>query len=172
MWRRPSLLSKPPVPARPAAAPSRRRLEHYAKTLAAVGADDNTIHAHRVCSARPGDVEVPPREAPAVWIHGGVMLWSIVYSGGELLGGVIDLGTFVGPPTFDLFIGWKTLGRAGRRHLRNDLASDDATWLRVHGPDLSIAVIQRQCDWHCHPKVVAGARPVVADLFALGDLGS
>jgi aminoglycoside phosphotransferase (APT) family kinase protein len=78
-------------------------------------------------------LRVPGWDGPPVWLHADLMPGNLLADGGKLAA-VIDFGcTGAGDPACDLFPAWNLLPRDARDVFREELAVDDATWIRGRG---------------------------------------
>lgn len=78
-------------------------------------------------------VAVPAWSGPSVWLHGDLHPANLLINNGRLVA-VLDFGDLaVGDPAVDLMSAWALLPLPPRRHFRELLGVDDATWARGRG---------------------------------------
>lgn len=76
-----------------------------------------------------------------VWLHGDLQGGNMLVDDGRLAA-IIDFGlSGVGDPACDLMVAWSVLPVDVRTTFRNEVACDDATWMRAKGWALSVSTI-------------------------------
>ena len=107
----------------------------------------------------------PAWDAPPVWIHGDLWPMNLLCREGRLRA-VIDFGTMgIGDPACDLIPAWNLFPSHARRHFRNAVGVDDATWARGRGWALSIALIAIPYYHRTNPRLAANAHHVLDQLL-------
>jgi aminoglycoside phosphotransferase (APT) family kinase protein len=85
------------------------------------------------------------------------------------LAAVIDFGCVgAGDPACDLFPAWNLLSPEAREVFREELAVDDATWIRGRGRTLSQALIALPYYRETNPAMADNARYVLRSILAQG----
>jgi len=103
-----------------------------------------------------------------VWLHGDLLPGNLIVSGGRLTA-VIDFGALgVGDPACDLQPAWNVFTGPSRRRYRDELAVDDASWLRGRGWALYQAVSALPYYAETNPGIVAQASHALAEVLADG----
>jgi aminoglycoside phosphotransferase (APT) family kinase protein len=133
----------------------------------AIAALQSELDVPPVTAAWEAALDAPNWPGPPVWIHGDFADGNLLLTRGRL-SGVIDWGGLaVGDPACDLIAAWSFLPAAKRRHFREALTVDDATWARGRGWALSVALIALPYYWTTNPVRVAYSwnriREVLAD---------
>jgi aminoglycoside phosphotransferase (APT) family kinase protein len=101
-----------------------------------------------------------------VWLHGDLLPGNLLVTGGRL-SAVIDFGTLgVGDPACDLLPAWNVFAGESRARFRDELGSDDASWLRGRGWALSQAVIALPYYWETNPGMIRQASRALAEVLA------
>jgi aminoglycoside phosphotransferase (APT) family kinase protein len=100
-------------------------------------------------------------DGPPVWLHADLMPGNLLIDGGRLAS-VIDFGCAgTGDPACDLFPAWNLLPSDAREVFREELAVDDATWIRGRGRTLSQALIALPYYRRTNPAMARNARHVI-----------
>lgn len=108
----------------------------------------------------------PTWPGPDVWLHGDLLPGNLIVSGGRLTA-VIDFGALgVGDPACDLQPAWNVFTGTSRLRYRDELAVDDASWLRGRGWALYQAVSALPYYWDTNPGMVAQATHALAEVLA------
>jgi aminoglycoside phosphotransferase (APT) family kinase protein len=111
------------------------------------------------------------RKAPAwhgeeVWVHGDLLPGNLLVVDGRL-SAVIDWGGLnVGDPACDLQPAWNVFEGESRRRFRDELAVDDASWLRGRGWALYQAVSALPYYWETNPGMIRQASHALAQVLA------
>jgi aminoglycoside phosphotransferase (APT) family kinase protein len=101
-----------------------------------------------------------------VWLHGDLLPGNLLVVGGRLAA-VIDFGTLtVGDPAGDLLPAWNVFGGESRARFRDELAVDDASWLRGRGWALRQAVVALPYYWDTNPGMIRQASHALAEVLA------
>jgi len=108
----------------------------------------------------------PSWPGPDVWLHGDLLPGNLIVSGRRLTA-VIDFGALgVGDPACDLQPAWNVFTGTSRLRYRDELAVDDASWLRGRGWALYQAVSALPYYWDTNPGMVAQATRALAEVLA------
>jgi aminoglycoside phosphotransferase (APT) family kinase protein len=108
----------------------------------------------------------PGWAGPDVWLHGDLLPGNLLVVGGRL-SAVIDFGTLtVGDPAGDLLPAWNVFGGESRARFRDELAVDDASWLRGRGWALRQAVVALPYYWDTNPGMIRQASHALAEVLA------
>jgi aminoglycoside phosphotransferase (APT) family kinase protein len=101
-----------------------------------------------------------------VWVHGDLLPGNLLVIEGRL-SAVIDFGGLnVGDPACDLQPAWNVFSGASRRRFRDELAVDDASWLRGRGWVLYQAVSALAYYWETNPGIIRQAAYALAQVLA------
>lgn len=108
----------------------------------------------------------PAWDGPEVWAHGDLLPGNLLVVDGQL-SAVIDFGGLnVGDSACDLQPAWNVFSGSSRRRFRNELAADDAAWLRGRGWALYQAVSALPYYWDTNPGMVRQASHALAEVLA------
>ncbi|HEV3014850.1 MAG TPA: aminoglycoside phosphotransferase family protein, partial [Actinomycetota bacterium] len=111
-------------------------------------------------------LEAPAWDGPEVWVHGDLLPGNLLVVEGRL-SAVIDFGGLnVGDPACDLQPAWNLFAGPSRARFRDELAVDDASWLRGRGWALFQAVVALPYYWDTNPGMVRQASHAVAQVLA------
>lgn len=137
--------------------------EHVRRSVAELGDrvdGDAALRSWRV------SLEAPAWDGPEVWVHGDLLPGNLLVVGGRL-SAVIDFGGLnVGDPACDLQPAWNLFAGPSRARFRDELAVDDASWLRGRGWALLQAVVALPYYWDTNPGMVRQASHAVAQVLA------
>ncbi|WP_067127610.1 aminoglycoside phosphotransferase family protein [Microtetraspora malaysiensis] len=113
-------------------------------------------------------LEAPAWGQPGVWVHGDLLPGNLLVVDGRL-SAVIDFGGLnVGDPACDLQPAWNVFTGESRRRFRDEVAADDASWLRGRGWALLQAVIALPYYWDTNPGMVRQATHALTQVLADG----
>jgi aminoglycoside phosphotransferase (APT) family kinase protein len=108
----------------------------------------------------------PAWDGPEVWAHGDLLPGNLLVAGGRL-SAVIDWGCLgVGDPACDLQPAWNVFTGESRSRYREELAADDASWLRGRGWSLFQAVVALPYYWETNPGMIRQASHALAEVLA------
>jgi aminoglycoside phosphotransferase (APT) family kinase protein len=108
----------------------------------------------------------PAWDGPEVWAHGDLLPGNLLVAGGRL-SAVIDWGCLgVGDPACDLQPAWNVFTGESRSRYREELAADDASWLRGRGWSLFQAVVALPYYWETNPGMIRQASHALAGVLA------
>jgi aminoglycoside phosphotransferase (APT) family kinase protein len=84
----------------------------------------------------------PAWDGPPTWFHGDLQRGNLLVDDGQL-SCVLDWGPFgAGDPAVELAVCWNSMGREARAAFRDQVAPDEATWVRGRGWAVSIAAME------------------------------
>ena len=110
-------------------------------------------------------LHLPEWEHESVWFHGDMLPGNLLFNGGRLHA-VIDFGGLaIGDPACDLMIAWGLFAGESRKHFRDMLHLDDATWLRGRGHALAQALIFAPYYMDTNPLGVAVALHTISQVL-------
>ncbi|WP_369069550.1 aminoglycoside phosphotransferase family protein [Kineococcus terrestris] len=157
------------APARRAGARGGPLAERDAQVRAAVAELGDRVDARAVLRVWEEALDAPGWDGPEVWVHGDPLPGNLLVRDGRL-SAVIDWGALaVGDPACDLQGAWNLLGAAHRARLRDDLAVDEAQWLRGRGWVVAQAVVALPYYWGTNPGIVAQGLRALGEVLAPGD---
>jgi len=105
-------------------------------------------------------------QGPEVWLHGDLLPGNLIVTDGRL-SAVIDFGCLnVGDPACDLLPAWNVFDGISRRRFREELETDDDSWLRGRGWALSQALIALPYYWDTNPGIVRQCSHALAQVLA------
>ncbi len=111
-------------------------------------------------------LSAPPWHGQEVWVHGDLLPGNLLVVDGRL-SAVIDFGAlYVGDPACDLQPAWNMFAGASRERFRNEVAADDASWLRGRGTVLYQAVMALAYYWDTNPGIVRQTSHALAQVLA------
>lgn len=100
------------------------------------------------------------------WIHGDLLPGNLLVVDGRL-SAVIDWGCLhVGDPACDLQPAWNVFDGPSRERFRDELAVDEASWLRGRGWALAQAVVALPYYWDTNPGMIRQASHALAEVLA------
>jgi aminoglycoside phosphotransferase (APT) family kinase protein len=136
-----------------------------AETRTAIGELDGTVDKHAVTAVWDGALQTSPWPGPPVWTHGDLLRGNLLLRDGRLTG-VIDWSCAgVGDPAADLIAAWSVLPADARELLRQELAVDDATWLRGRGLALSVALLQVPYYRETNPELAGNGLHIIEQVL-------
>jgi aminoglycoside phosphotransferase (APT) family kinase protein len=137
--------------------------EHVRRSVAELG---DRVDGDAALRSWRASLEAPAWDGPEVWVHGDLLPGNPLVVGGRL-SAVIDFGGLnVGDPACDLQPAWNLLAGPSRARFRDELAVDDASWLRGRGWALFQAVVALPYYWDTNPGMVRQASHAVAQVLA------
>ncbi|HUS14056.1 MAG TPA: aminoglycoside phosphotransferase family protein [Chloroflexia bacterium] len=111
-------------------------------------------------------LHAPAWDGPEVWVHGDLLPGNLLVVAGRL-SAIIDWGGLnVGDPACDLQPAWNVFAGASRKRFRDELAVDDASWLRGRGWALAQAVSALPYYWDTNPGMIRQATHALAHVLA------
>jgi aminoglycoside phosphotransferase (APT) family kinase protein len=111
-------------------------------------------------------LNAPAWNAPEVWVHGDLLPGNLLVVDGHL-SAVIDWGGLnVGDPACDLQPAWNVFEGGSRSRFRDELAVDDASWLRGRGWALAQAVWALPYYWDTNPGMIRQASHALAQVLS------
>ena len=136
------------------------------ETRAAIDSLRGVIDTTAATAAWEASLRAPVWEGPPVWLHGDIMYSNLLVQRGRL-SAVIDFGCLVvGDPAGDYPVAWNLFRGESRSAFREELAIDDASWLRGRGWALSWALIFIPYYLDTNPVGVAHARRAIDEVLA------
>jgi len=137
--------------------------EHVRRSVAELG---DRVDGDAALRSWRASLEAPAWDGPEVWVHGDLLPGNLLVVGGRL-SAVIDFGGLnVGDPACDLQPAWNLFAGPSRARFRDELAVDDASWLRGRGWALFQAVVALPYYWDTNPGMVRQASHAVAQVLA------
>jgi len=130
------------VPGAPAGSRGAPLATRDAETRTAIAELDGTVDTDAVTAVWDGALQVPLWPGSPIWTHGDLLRGNLLLRDGRLTGVIDWSGAGVGDPAADLIAAWSVLPADAREILREELAVDDAMWLRGRGLALSVALLQ------------------------------
>lgn len=111
-------------------------------------------------------LNAPAWNDPEVWVHGDLLPGNLLVIDGRL-SAVIDWGGLnVGDPACDLQPAWNVFEGGSRRRFRDEIAVDDASWLRGRGWALAQAVWALPYYWDTNPGMIRQASHALAQVLS------
>ena len=111
-------------------------------------------------------LEAPAWDGGEVWVHGDLLPGNLLVVDGRL-SAVIDWGGLnVGDHACDLQPAWNVFAGSSRRRFRDELAVDDASWLRGRGWALYQAVTGLAYYWDTNPGMVRQTSHALGQVLA------
>ena len=102
-------------------------------------------------------LDAPPWDGAEVWVHGDLLPGNLLVMDGRL-SAVIDFGGLnVGDPACDLQPAWNVFEGTSRQRFRDEVAADEASWLRGRGWALLQAVMAMPYYWDTNPGMIRQA---------------
>ena len=137
--------------------------EHVRRSVAELG---DRVDGDAALRSWRASLEAPAWDGPEVWVHGDLLPGNLLVVGGRL-SAVIDFGGLnVGDPACDLQPAWNLFAGPSRARFRDELAVDDASWLRGRGWALFQAVVALPYYWDTNPGMARQASHAVAQVLA------
>jgi aminoglycoside phosphotransferase (APT) family kinase protein len=137
-----------------------------AETRTAIAELDGTIDTDSVTAVWDGALQVPPWPGPLIWTHGDLLRGNLLLRDGRLTGVIDWSGAGVGDPAADLIAAWSVLPADAREILREELAVDDAMWLRGRGLALSVALLQVPYYRETNPELAGNGLHIIEQVLA------
>jgi aminoglycoside phosphotransferase (APT) family kinase protein len=110
-------------------------------------------------------ISAPVWDGEEVWVHGDLLPGNLLVVAGRL-SAVIDWGGLnVGDPACDLQPAWNVFEGRSRRRFRDELAVDDASWLRGRGWALAQAVWVLPYYWETNPGMIRQASRALSQVL-------
>jgi len=110
-------------------------------------------------------LDVGPWDGAEVWVHGDLLPGNLLVVAGRL-SAVIDFGGLnVGDPSCDLQPAWNVFAGKSRDRFRDELAVDEAAWLRGRGWALAQAITALPYYWDTNPGMVQQASHALAEVL-------
>ena len=110
-------------------------------------------------------LDVGPWDGAEVWVHGDLLPGNLLVVAGRL-SAVIDFGGLnVGDPSCDLQPAWNVFAGKSRDRFRDELAVDEAAWLRGRGWALAQAITALPYYWDTNPGMVRQASHALAQVL-------
>lgn len=132
----------------------------------AIAAAASLVPADRVTAAWEEALNQPGWEKPAVWLHGDLIPTNLLVENGRLRA-VIDFGCCgIGDPAVEYSSAWVLFPPKVRRHYRDLISSDDATWARARGYALAGAVQALPYYITSNPSMAAIARMQLQEILS------
>jgi aminoglycoside phosphotransferase (APT) family kinase protein len=98
-------------------------------------------------------LDAPHWDGPEVWVHGDLLPGNLLVHNGRL-SAAIDFGALgVGDPACDLVPAWTLFSGASRQRFREELAVDEASWLRGRGWAMRLIVCVPYY-WETNPGMI------------------
>lgn len=141
-------------------------VENDALVRRAVAELGNRIDAAAALRAWEESLAAPAWDGPEVWVHGDLLPGNLLVVDGRLAA-VIDFGGLnVGDPACDLQPAWNVFSGVSRARFRQELAVDEASWLRGRGWALYQAVMALPYYWDTNPGIIRQASHALAQVLA------
>jgi aminoglycoside phosphotransferase (APT) family kinase protein len=149
-------------PARARGAPLAELDEDVRRALAALG---DRVDRSATTRLWEESLASPPWSGAEVWVHGDLLPGNLLVVDGQL-SAVIDFGGLhVGDPACDLQPAWNLFAGSSRSRYREELAVDDASWIRGRGWVLYQAVMALPYYWNTNPGMVRQALHALAEVL-------
>jgi aminoglycoside phosphotransferase (APT) family kinase protein len=127
---------------------------------------DTSIDRQAVLRSWKESFHAAPWAGREVWVHGDLLPGNLLVLHGRLPA-VIDWGGLnVGDPACDLQPAWNVFDDRTRRRFRDELAVDDASWLRGRGWALAQAVWALPYYWDTNPGMICQASHALAQVLS------
>jgi aminoglycoside phosphotransferase (APT) family kinase protein len=143
-----------------------------AETRTAIAELDGTIDTDSVTPVWDGALQVRPWPGPPIWTHGDLLRGNLLLRDGRLTGVIDWSGAGVGDPAADLIAAWSVLPADAREILREELAVDDAMWLRGRGLALSVALLQVPYYRETNPELAGNGLHIIDQVLADSNIRS
>jgi aminoglycoside phosphotransferase (APT) family kinase protein len=137
-----------------------------AQTRTAIAELDGTVDTDSVIAVWDGALQVPPWPGRPIWTHGDLLRGNLLLRDGRLTGVIDWSGAGVGDPAADLIAAWSVLPADAREILREELAVDDAMWLRGRGLALSVALLQVPYYRETNPELAGNGLHIIEQILA------
>lgn len=135
-------------------------------TRAAIDSLRGVIDTDAATAAWEASLRAPAWEGSPVWLHGDIMYSNLLAQRGRL-SAVIDFGCLVvGDPAGDYTVAWNLFRGDSRTAFREELAIDDAGWLRGRGWALSLGLIALPYYQGTNPVLAGISRRATAEVLA------
>ncbi|WP_433226707.1 phosphotransferase [Microtetraspora malaysiensis] len=156
---------RPPAPAARARGPLAEHDDGVRRSIAQLG---DRIDGSAALRSWQESLEAPAWDQPGAWVHGDLLPGNLLVVDGRL-SAVIDFGGLnVGDPACDLQPAWNVFTGESRRRFRDEVAADDASWLRGRGWALLQAVIALPYYWDTNPGIVRQTTHALTQVLADG----
>lgn len=143
-----------------------------AETRTAIAELSGTVDTDSVTAVWDGALQVPPWPGPPIWTHGDLLRGNLLLRDGRLTGVIDWSGAGVGDPAADLIAAWSVLPAGARETLREELAVDDAMWLRGRGLALSVALLQVPYYRETNPELAGNGLHIIEQALAESNIRS